>query len=1132
MKLSGLKEIWQRHPSVKRLSVLVTHMPEQPVYLQGLQGSAVALTLAAVQEKLASKGYSVLVVLNDEDEAGFLYQDLVNLLGEDEVLFLPSGYRRAVRFGKRDEAAQILRTEVVSRLGHAEKGLFVVTYPEALAVRVSAETVNEEHTLEVTVGQTIAPTHIQARLLDMGYQRVDYVYEPGQFSVRGSILDVFSYSYEYPYRLDFFGDDLDSLRTFDIETQLSKEMKKNALFVGSQAAQGSEMVSLWTLLSADTVLVMRSETDVCAQIKQTFQKGFLKQAVVESELSQTDETDENLPKLSVAELCDDSGWAEQTVQMPRWLLSGVPVEGQSVVVAWNTIQTPLFHKNMELLSQSFREQSQQKGRICLLAEDKLQHERVREILDGLGIDTPFDAVDGTLHAGFTDQETNLCIYTDHEIFDRFHRYHLRSERASSGKTAQVLKEIGQLTPGDYVVHLDHGVGRFEGLVRLERDGVEQEVIKLTYQGGDVVYVGIHALGKISKYKGRETEEPRLNRLGSGAWEHLKERTKRKVKDIARNLIKLYGQRLRAEGYAFHKDTYLQHELEASFPYEDTPDQKRVTEEVKADMEKGRPMDRLICGDVGFGKTEIAIRASYKAAVDGKQVAVLVPTTLLAYQHYKTFSERLEQAGARVAYLTRAQSAARTREILEKLENGQIDIIVGTQKLIGKNVKFKDLGLLVIDEEQKFGVAAKERLREMRVGVDTLAMSATPIPRTLQFSLMGARDLSVLRTPPEGRMPIHTEVHLFGHEVIADAVSYELNRGGQVYVVCNRILSLPALKTMIETYVPQARVAIGHGQMPPQELEKQIMAFIQRDYDVLLSTTIVENGIDIPNANTIIVTDAHRYGLSDLHQMRGRVGRSNKKAFCFLLAPPVENLTPEARRRLEALENFTHLGSGLQIAMQDLDIRGAGNLLGAEQSGFIADLGYETYQKVLSQAVAELHNEEQDWTEPTEEATACKLEGDVFVAECNLESDLPLYFSEEFVPGDSERLDLYRQLQNIVSDEELAAFRTQLEDRFGALPAEAEDLLRVTPLRRLGKSLGIERMVLKQQRLVFYFVSDSNSLFYKSTTFHRILTYLTHNPFRGNMEERNGKLRLIVPHIKGIGEVIRLCQSMLKQTPDF
>ena len=805
-------------------------------------------------------------------------------------------------------------------------------------------------------------------------------------------------------------------------------------------------------------------------------------------------------------------------QLMRIEIGPRPSAKPQATVGFATSPQPVFHKNFELVREAFGQSMADGYTLYVCADSSKQHERLQSIFDEMGSGIRFTPVEHTLHAGYADHTLHACFYTDHQIFDRFHKYSLRSDRARDGKMALTLKELSQFEPGDYVVHVDHGVGRFAGLVRLPNpDGTSQEVIKLVYRNDDVVFVSIHALHKVSKYKGKEGEAPRLSSLGTGAWEKMKERTKKKIKDIARDLIRLYACRRHERGFAFSPYTFIQHDLEASFAYEDTPDQLRVTQEVKADMESVRPMDRLVCGDVGFGKTEIAVRAAFKAACDNKQVAVLVPTTVLAFQHYKTFARRLKDFPVKVDYLSRARTAAQTKAVLKGLADGQVNIVVGTHKLIGKNVKFKDLGLLVIDEEQKFGVAVKEKLRQMKTNVDTLTMSATPIPRTLQFSLMGARDFSVIQTPPPNRRPIQTEVHTFGHEIIADAVNFEMSRNGQVFIVSNRIAALPNLAALLHEHVPDARVAIGHGQMSPEELERIVVGFINYDYDVLISTTIVENGIDIPNANTIIIDAAQTFGLSDLHQMRGRVGRGSRKAFCYLLAPPLALLPDESRRRLQAIESFSDLGSGIHIAMQDLDIRGAGNLLGAEQSGFIADLGYETYQKILAQAVAELKNDEFADLYAEEIRKTNDLRGDLFVDECSVEGDVRAYFPETYVPGSSERMALYRELDGLESDEQLEAFRRRLEDRFGPVPAEGEELLGMVPLRREGRRLGVERLMLKGGRMTLYFVSRPDSPYYASAAFGRVIKYAVSHVRNCELAEANGKRRMRVGGVHTVAE---------------
>ena len=780
-----------------------------------------------------------------------------------------------------------------------------------------------------------------------------------------------------------------------------------------------------------------------------------------------------------------------------------------------------------MVAESFKEYMEKGYTLYICSDSMKQTDRIRAIFEDRGEEIAFTAVERTLHEGFADNALRLCIFTDHQLFDRFHKYNLKSDKARSGKVALSLKELNQFTPGDYVVHTDHGVGRFSGLVRIPNGDTTQEVMKLVYQNEDVVFVSIHSLHKVSKYKGKDGEAPRLNKLGTGAWEKLKERTKTKIKDIARDLIRLYSQRREEKGFQFSVDSFLQRELEASFIYEDTPDQSKATADVKADMESNRPMDRLVCGDVGFGKTEVAVRAAFKAVADNKQVAVLVPTTVLAYQHFQTFKERLKDLPCRVEYLSRARTAAQAKAVVKGLATGDVNILIGTHRILGKDIQFKDLGLLIIDEEQKFGVSVKEKLRQLKVNVDTLTMTATPIPRTLQFSLMGARDLSVIQTPPPNRYPIQTEVHTFNEEVIVDAINFEMSRNGQVFLVNNRISNLPELKAMIERHIPDCRIAIGHGQMEPTELEKIIFGFVNYDYDVLIATTIIESGIDIPNANTIIINQAQNFGLSDLHQMRGRVGRSNKKAFCYLLAPPLSSLTPEARRRLQAIENFSDLGSGIHIAMQDLDIRGAGNMLGAEQSGFIADLGYETYQKILSEAVHELKTDEfADLYAEELKAEGGVISGEQFVDECQVESDLELLLPATYVTGSSERMLLYRELDSLTLDKDVEDFRTRLIDRFGPIPSETEELLRIVPLRRLAARLGAEKVFLKGGRMSLFFVSNPDSPYYQSQAFGKVIAYMMKYTRRCDLREQNTRRSMLVKDVKNVETAVSVLQEIV------
>lgn len=1170
MQLSELIQLFQHHPGVKALERCWTEQSPL-VFLDGLQGSAAPVMLAATAQE--AQGLYV-VVMNDEEEAGYFYNDLRQLLGDAAVLFLPSSYRRAVKYGHRDAANEILRTDVLSKLTRlmtkSEKGdqnsaLFVVTFPAALAEKVASPKAMDEQTLTLSVGQEQDVTVFVKALEELGFKRRDYVYEPGEYALRGSILDIFSYASEYPFRVDFFGDDIESIRTFEVQTQLSQEVCSTISIVPdveSETAVGS-LVPITDYLPPHTTIVAKDLPFVGEVVNRIFEQGFAQQAVAEQAATSEMELAEVHERFSAAhQLVKGDALLRAFDVLPQWIIASNTNKATEealakkwVKVGFHTRAQPLFHKNFDLVLEQFERHAAEGIHTYVLADSDKQNERLQDILSELQLRTRqpstaamaateggddraavadevtehfpklFTPVHLTLHAGFEDETGKIALFTDHQIFDRFHKYALRSDHARNAKIALTLKEIMLFEPGDYVVHVDHGVGQFAGLVRIPgADGAMQEVIKITYQKGDAIFVSIHALHKVSKYKGKEGEPPRLSSLGTGAWEKLKGRTKEKLKDIARDLILLYSRRRQEQGFAFSPDGFMQHELEGSFPYEDTPDQLKVTQQVKADMERPRPMDRLVCGDVGFGKTEIAVRAAFKAAADSKQVAVMVPTTVLALQHYKTFVKRLKDFPVRVDYLSRARTPAQTKALLKDLAEGKIDIVVGTHKLIGKSVKFKDLGLLIIDEEQKFGVRVKEKLRQLKVNVDTLTMSATPIPRTLQFSLMGARDLSVINTPPPSRHPIQTEIHTFGHEIIADAINFELSRNGQVYIVTHRISSLSNIESLIRKHVPDARVVVGHGQMEPSKLEQVIVDFVNHEYDVLLSTTIIENGIDVPNANTILIDNAHHFGLSDLHQMRGRVGRGSRKAFCYLMAPPLSLLPDDSRRRLQAIENFSDLGSGIHIAMQDLDIRGAGNLLGAEQSGFVADLGYETYQKILAEAVAELKNEEFGdlFAEELAQQNSAEL-GDSFVAECNVDCDLRTYFPETYVPGASERMLLYRELDGLATDDEITAFRKRLQDRFGTLPDEAEELLRVVPLRRLGRRCGAERLVLKAGSMTLYFVANAESPFYKSQVFQRVLDFAMHpaQMRRCELGEKKGKRFLRIKQVPSVEAAVKV-----------
>ena len=1150
MTIQELLKKYALLPQVGALAKTLEKKSLKTVFLEGLMCSSAPMVFGSLVSK--TKSLTTVFILQDADEAGYFYHDLTQLLGKEQVLFFPSSYRRAIKYAQRDSANEILRTEVLAKLSTQTPlplgevgGGFIVTYPEAIAELVVSKKQLDERTVVLSVGETIDADETARQLRNLGFLEVDYVYEPGQFALRGSILDVYSFSNELPFRIDLFGDDIDSIRTFEVETQLSKD-KLQQVSIVPELSMTEEKMPFLSFLPQETVLVFKDFLYVHDAIDRIYQDGFSEQALTERLEGATEQEQHEIMQQMKKEsmLISGAQFSCDAVDFRRIEMGHRPSGMPDATISFHISPQPQFHKNFELLQQSFEQYLADGYQLCILADSKKQLERLRDIFAEKG-SVLFDPVEKTLHEGFADNDLRLCVFTDHQIFDRFHKYSLTSDKARSGKVALTLKEIQQFEVGDYVVHVDHGIGKFGGLVRMPQGDGYQEMIKIMYEGGGSIYVSIHSLYKVSKYKAQDNgQPPRLSHLGTGQWERMKERTKSKLKDIARDLIKLYAARRRELGFAFSADSYLQQELEASFLYEDTPDQLKATNDVKADMEKAQPMDRLVCGDVGFGKTEVAVRAAFKAACDGKQVAVLVPTTVLAYQHYQTFTSRLKDMPVRVDYLSRARSTKQTSALLKDLVDGKVDIIIGTHKLIGKSVKFRDLGLLIIDEEQKFGVSTKEKLRQLKTNVDTLTLTATPIPRTLQFSLMGARDLSIIQTPPPNRYPIQTEIHTLSAEIVADAINFEMSRNGQVYFVNPRINDLTRIREMIQKYVPDARVAVGHGQMKPEELEKIIFDFQNYDYDVLLSTTIIENGIDIPNANTIIITGAHRFGLSDLHQMRGRVGRGNRKAFCYLLAPPLADLPQESRRRLEALETFSDLGSGIHIAMQDLDIRGAGNLLGAEQSGFIADLGYETYVKILQQAVVEIRNEQPtpspsrgEGRQGTPSTGSRKVQSNQsplpwggaagWAPDCSLESDLELYFPDQYVPSDSERMLLYRELDGLQTDEQVAAYRTRLIDRFGPVPHCGEELMRVVPLRRIGQSLGCEKIVLKQQRMTLYFVTQNDSPFYQSEAFGLLLDFVAHNPRRCQFREVNGKRSMVIGDVPTIEEAVQILTSINK-----
>jgi transcription-repair coupling factor (mfd) len=1113
LEVQELLNLYAKHPEISALDVLLKKDTVKNVFLKGLNGSGAAITIASLFTK--SRG-SYVCVLNGLEEAGYFYHDLIQLMGGKDIYFFPSAYRRAIKHGHADAANEILRTEVLSLLQKDNAPFVIVTYPDALAERVVSKEIVKENTLKMHVNEKLDNVFVSDLLDSYGFEQTDYVYEPGQYAIRGSIMDIFSFSNEYPYRIDFFGDEIETIRTFDVETQLSKEKLDNIFIIPEMSRSKGGNSTLLDSLPSKTVFAFYDMAWCKERIDSIWD---------DEPITGDEDSFENVDQMR-EKLVTGKDFTKRVLDFVR-LHFGTRVAGTAeATINFASEPQPIFHKNFDLVSQSFNKYIKLGYTIYILSDVEKQATRIKSIFEDRKDNIPFTAVNKTIHAGFSDDSLKICLFTDHQLFDRFHKFSLKSEKARSGKITLSLKELHQFSNGDYVVHIDHGVGQFGGLVRAEINGNIQEVIKLIYKNNDIIFVSIHSLHKLSKYKGKEGEPPKLNKLGTGTWDKIKNKTKNRVKSIARDLIILYSQRQQELGFAFSQDSFMQQELEASFIYEDTPDQMKATADVKADMESLKPMDRLVCGDVGFGKTEVAIRAAFKAVADNKQVAILVPTTVLALQHFQTFSERLKDFPCRIDYISRARSSAQTKATLNDLKEGKINIIIGTHRLVGKDVEFNDLGLFIIDEEQKFGVSVKEKLRKMKVNVDTLTMTATPIPRTLQFSLMGARDLSSITTPPPNRYPVQTEVLRFNPDIIREAINFEMSRNGQVFLVNNRIQNIYEIETLVKREVPDARICVGHGQMPPEKLEEIILAFVNHEYDILIATSIIESGIDIPNANTIIINNAQQFGLSDLHQLRGRVGRSNRKAFCYLLSPPLSTLTQEARRRLQAIENFAELGSGIHISMQDLDIRGAGNMLGAEQSGFIADLGYETYQKILQEAVDELKTEEfSNLYANKEEGKRAK--GDEFVRETFIESDLELLFAPTYIPSDSERISLYRELDNMEEEREIQEFSERLKDRFGRIPKEGKELIRVVRLRRIAKNLGMEKVVLKKGQMNLHLVSNNDSPYYSSEAFDKLLRFIQSHARICNLKEQNNKRTISVKSVQTVEHACMILEEINK-----
>ena len=1110
MNYKDIIQILTGHPLVKDTTKWMKSK-SQNLQINGLQASGKGMMLSAIQQKSKAK---MLVVMEDAETAAYLYNDINRAMPTGECGLLPSSYKKSPKHGGLDLASEIMRTDALNIIHNSQNnGWLIITSPEGLIERVATQQTFEKKRLTIRKGEEIDSELIVRSLTEWGFEFVEFVYEPGQYAQRGSIIDIFSFSNERPYRIDLWGDEVESIRVFDIEKQLSiNEIDEINILPNVTAKGDKDTVSIFNFLPQDTVICWANMTFAIERINDIYDDTLIKQ---HSEKNVAD----------VLNLLINGNIAkEQMANFRHITLKNTSLlSSQATTLTFNQSAQPPYHKNFDIVANSLRSFINEGYAIHICSDSKKQTDRIAAIFDERGDNIHFTAIEGTIHEGFIDHDLSVCFFTDHQIFDRYHKFSLKSDIAKAGKVSMTLKEINQLQIGDYVVHIDHGIGKFAGLMVTENNGKRQEVIKLIYLNDDAIFVSIHGLHRISKYKGQDGEPPRMNKLGSGAWERLKERTKAKVKDIARDLILLYAARKAEKGFQFTPDSYLQHELEASFIYEDTPDQAKSTADIKQDMESSLPMDRLVCGDVGFGKTELAIRAAFKAATDGKQVAVLVPTTVLALQHYKTFSERLKDFPCKVEYLSRAKKPSEVKLIKQQLAEGKIDILIGTHKIVGKEIQFKDLGLLIIDEEQKFGVSVKEKLKAMKVNVDTLTLTATPIPRTLQFSLMGARDLSILTTPPPNRYPVTTEVCTYDDEIIRDAIVTEMNRNGQVFLINNRVQNIYLIEQKVRALVPDARIAVAHGQMPTEQLEQTIIDFIDYEYDVLIATSVIESGVDIPNVNTIIVHNAHMFGLSDLHQLRGRVGRSNRKAFCYLMAPPLNMLTSDARRRLQAIETFAELGSGFNIAMQDLDIRGAGNILGAEQSGFITDLGYETYQKILNEALAELRDQE------FSQLFADRRDANTnFVNDCFIESDMELMLPNWYVESQTERMALYRELDNIQNERALEEYRKRLTDRFGRIPDEAGDLMTMVRLRWLAQRYGVERLILKRGKMHAYLVSNTKSAFYESKEFETLIQFCMANYKRCALSEKDNKRIVQVSNINSVDDAYNIFNELSKK----
>ena len=1104
-----LKELYNHSREASEISGLLKESDGKVLHLSGLSGSSKSILIHNIISK--NKG-SHLILLNDKEEAAYFYNDLLSLDDKERCMFFPSSYTRSIQYKKTDEGNIITRTQVLKRLSERRAASFIVSYPEALMERVISRSGLDDNSINIKEGDKIGRDFIIELLDSYHFDLVDFVYEPGQYAIRGSILDIFSFSSVNPYRIDFFGEEVESIRSFDTETQLSIEKVKKITLIPNiqwEKERKVKRVSFFEYLPGNTCVWSADLNYIFDRIDDIYERTDI-----------SDEQDTSLLKNEV--IVNSAILSNDLKTYNKVEFESFYFDNPLKKFHFNTLSQPVFNKNFKLLAEDILQKKESGYQVFILSENEKQIERLKEIFKEFNSDINIESLQINIHEGFIEQQEKYCFYTDHQIFERYHKFQF--QHRYSKKESISIREITDLKPGDFIVHVDHGIGIFGGLETLDVNGRQQESVRLIYKDKDVLFVSIHALHKISKYKGRENETPKIYKLGNGAWQKLKSNTKSKVKDIAGELIKLYAQRIQQEGFRFSDDSYLQHELEASFLYEDTPDQIKATKDVKEGMQSEFPMDRLVCGDVGFGKTEVAIRAAFKAVSDSKQVAVLVPTTILALQHYNTFKERLKDFPCTIDYISRLRSSTQQRETLRRLSKGEVDIIIGTHKLVGKEVAFKDLGLLIIDEEQKFGVSVKEKLRQFKLNVDTLTLTATPIPRTLQFSLLGARDLSIINTPPPNRHPIITELHSFNEDIIREGIEYEVNRGGQVFFIHNRVQNINEVEILINKVCKGVRTVVAHGQMDGKKLENIMLDFMQGFYDVLIATTIIESGLDIPNANTIIINNAHHFGLSDLHQLRGRVGRSNKKAFCYLLAPPLHLNTPEARRRLKAIEEFSELGSGFNIAMQDLDIRGAGNLLGAEQSGFIADIGFETYQRILNEAILELRENEFKGLFETDEKNK------KYLTECQIDTDLEVLLPTNYINNISERIRLYRELDNINDEESLTLFGEKMQDRFGEIPEETRELMNVVRLRWHAVNLGIEKVFIKNKKMVCYFISDPESEYYRSGTFSKVLSFVQRQSARVKMKEDKNKLSMSVSNVKSVQKAIDILMDIEQKNP--